>query len=123
MQDREAGALQPVHNIKPYKRVQGIHQIEHFFRVAAGLEIDKEEIKRYYEFIDQKMKDLLLIAVQTAKAHDHITIELRDVPTTKGLQESIQLMSRAYCKRAFPSHRLIGLTATKRKLVCLRLPV
>lgn len=89
MQDREAGALQPVHNVKPCKRVQGIHQIEHFFLVAAGLEIDKEDIRRYYDFIDQKMKDLLLIAAQTAKANDHITIESRDVPTTKGLQESI----------------------------------
>jgi Domain of unknown function (DUF1931) len=89
MQDREAGALQPVHNVKPYKRVQGIHQIERFFRVAAGLEIDKEDIRRYYEFVDQKVEDLLLIARQTAKANGHIVVELRDIPTTKGLQESI----------------------------------
>jgi len=61
-------------NVKPYKRVQGIHQIEHFFRVAAGLEIDKEDIKHYSDFIDQKLKDLLLIAAQTAKANDHITV-------------------------------------------------
>jgi hypothetical protein len=48
MQEREASALQPVHNVKPYKRVRGIHQIERFFRAAAGLEIDKEDIGRYY---------------------------------------------------------------------------
>src|ERR1700686_1817444 len=89
MPDREAGALQPVHNVKPYKRVEGIHQIERFFRVAAGLEIDKENIKRYYDFVDQKLADLLLIAGQNAKANDHVTVELRDVPTTKGLQERI----------------------------------
>jgi hypothetical protein len=29
------------------------------------------------------------IKSQTAKANDHIAVELRDVPTTKGLQESI----------------------------------
>jgi hypothetical protein len=46
MQDREAAALRPVHNVKPYKRVQGIQQIERFFRAAAGLVIDKEDIKR-----------------------------------------------------------------------------
>jgi hypothetical protein len=90
MQQREASALQPVHNVKPYKRVRGIHQIERFFRVAAGLEIDKEDIRRYYDFVDQKVEDLLLIARNTAKANSRVAVELRDVPTTKGLQESIQ---------------------------------
>jgi Domain of unknown function (DUF1931) len=89
MPDREAGALQSVHNVKPYERVRGIHQIERFFRVAADLEIDKEDIRRYYDVVDQKMEDLLLIARQTAKANGHITVELHDLPTTKGLQQSI----------------------------------
>src|SRR3981189_3482141 len=82
-------ALQPVPNVKPYKRVQGTHQIERFFRVAAGLEVDKEDIKRYYEFVDQKIADLLLMAQRTAKANDRIRVEPRDLPITKGLQESI----------------------------------
>jgi Domain of unknown function (DUF1931) len=89
MGDRGAGALQPVRNVKPYKRVRGIHQIERFFRVAASLEIDKEDIRRYYEFVDQRVEDLMLIERQTAKANGHIVVELRDIPTTKGLQESI----------------------------------
>jgi len=89
MQEREASALQPVHNVKPYKRVRGIHQIERFFR-AAGLEIDKEDIRRYYDFVDQKVEDLLLIARNTANANSRLAVELREVPITKGLQESIQ---------------------------------
>jgi Domain of unknown function (DUF1931) len=51
--------LQPVHNLKPYKRVQGTHQIERFFRVAAELDVDKEDIKRYYQFVDQKVADFV----------------------------------------------------------------
>jgi len=47
--------LDPVHNVKEYKRVQGIHQIEHFFRAAASLEIDKEDIRRYYDFVDRRL--------------------------------------------------------------------
>jgi hypothetical protein len=43
-----------VHNLKPYNHVQGTHQIERFFRVAAGLDVGKEDIKRYYEFGDPK---------------------------------------------------------------------
>jgi hypothetical protein len=84
-----SGSLQPVHNIKPYKRVQGTHQIEQFFRVAAGLDVDKEDIRRYYDFVDQKVADLLLMAQRTAKANDRIRVEPRDLPITKGLQESI----------------------------------
>jgi hypothetical protein len=83
------GPLQPVHNVKPYKRVQGTHQIEHFFRAAAGLDVDKEDIKRYYDFVDQKVVDLLLMAQRTAKTNDRIRVEPRDLPITKGLQESI----------------------------------
>jgi hypothetical protein len=89
MQKQGLGALQPVHNVKPYKRVQGIQQIERFFRVAAGLEVDKEDIKRYYEFVYQKIADLLLVAQRTAKANDRIRVEPQDLPITNGLQESI----------------------------------
>lgn len=49
----------------------------------------KEDIKRYYEFVDQKVADLLLVAQHTAKANDRIAVEPRDLPITKGLQESI----------------------------------
>jgi Domain of unknown function (DUF1931) len=68
LQNQERSPLQPVHNLKPYKRVQGTHQVERFFRVAAGLDVDKEDIRRYYEFVDQKVIDLLLMAQHTAKA-------------------------------------------------------
>jgi hypothetical protein len=89
MQYQSTTPYQPVHNVKPYKRVEGTHQIEHFFRAAASLNIDKDDIKRYYAFVDQKVVDLLLMAQHTAKANDRITIEPRDLPITKGLQESI----------------------------------
>jgi hypothetical protein len=89
MRKQNAGALRPVHNVKPYKRVQGIHQIDTFFRVAASLEIDKEDIRRYYEFVDRKIADLLLMAQNTAKANGHVSVELREIPVTKGLQESM----------------------------------
>jgi len=89
MANQELGSLQPVHNVKPYKHVEGTHQIEHFFRAVAGLDIDKEDIKRYYNFVEQKMRDMLLMAQRCAKANDRIRVEPRDLPITKGLQESI----------------------------------
>ena len=90
IRNQHTGALQPVHNVKPYKHVEGTQQIEHFFRVAASLDVDKEDIKRYYEFVDTKIADLLLMAQRVAKANDRVRVEPRDLPITKGLQESIQ---------------------------------
>jgi len=52
-------------------------------------DVDKEDIKRYCEFVDQRVADLLLVAQHTAKANDRIAVEPRDLPITKGLQESI----------------------------------
>ena len=89
MQSQKPSPLQPVHNLNPYKHAEGISELEHFFRAAAGLEVDKSDIKRYYNFIDQKVADLLLRAQHTAKANDRVRVELRDIPITKGLQESI----------------------------------
>jgi Domain of unknown function (DUF1931) len=89
MAARDSGPLQTVHNLKPYKRVQGTHQIERFFRVSAGLDVDKDDIRRYYDFVDQKIGDLLLIGDHKARANDRITVEPRDLPITKGLEENI----------------------------------
>jgi hypothetical protein len=89
MRNQEPSALQPVHNLKPYKHAEGLHQVEHFFRAAAELDLDKEDVKRYFEFIDRKVRDLLLMAQHTAKANDRIAVEPRDIPITKGLQENI----------------------------------
>jgi hypothetical protein len=81
--------IQIVRNLNPYKRVGGIPQIEHFFRVAAGVDIDKSDVKRYYDFIDHKVSDLLLIGEVAASANGRDIIQVWDLPITKGLQESI----------------------------------
>jgi hypothetical protein len=47
MQDREAGALEPVHNVKPYKQVQGIHQIDPQTKHPAT-----KEWKRAFQIFD-----------------------------------------------------------------------
>ena len=94
MATQNLGPMQPVHNIKPYKRVQGTHEIEHFFWAAAELEVDKEDLKRYYNFIDHKIADLLLMAQRTAMSNERMAVELRDLPLTKGLEESIRAFEK-----------------------------
>jgi hypothetical protein len=97
-------------------------------------DVDKEDIKRYYEFVDQKVADLLLVAQPTAKANDRIAVEPRDLPITKGLQESIHAFealdldsltwisdSNVFWRRPFQSRRWICLIVPRLGLVCRQL--
>jgi hypothetical protein len=65
----------------------GVAKFERFFRVAASLDIDKADLKRCQEFVDEKLYDLLLMGQATAKANHRDVLEPWDLPITKGLQE------------------------------------
>jgi hypothetical protein len=69
--------------------VMAVSRFERFFRVAAGLDVDKDDLKRHNDFIGEQLHDLLLMAQGTAKANARDIIEWRDLPLTKGLQETI----------------------------------
>ena len=67
--------------------VMGVPKFERFFRAAAGLDVDKDDLKRYSDFIHAKVSDLLLMGQVRAKADGRDIIEPWDLPITKGLQE------------------------------------
>lgn len=69
--------------------VMGVTRFERFFRTAAGLDIDKNDVKRYGDFVNNKVFDLLLMAQATAKANSRDVIAPWDLPITKGIQESV----------------------------------
>jgi hypothetical protein len=69
--------------------VMGVPKFERFFRAAAGLDVDKDDLKRYSDFIHAKISDLLLMGQVRAKADGRDIIEPWDLPITKGLQECI----------------------------------
>lgn len=69
--------------------VMAVKQFEKLFREAASLDIDKSDIKRLEDFINQRLYDLLVMGQAAAKANGRDLIEVQDVPVTKGLQESI----------------------------------
>lgn len=70
-------------------KIMGISQFERFFREAASLDVDKSDLKRLSDFINEKLYDLLLIGVSKAQANGRDIIEVHDLPITKGLQERI----------------------------------
>lgn len=66
-----------------------IARFERFFRRAAGLDIDKEDLRRYEEFVHRKIYDLLLRGEANAKANGRDVLQPSDLPITRGLQECI----------------------------------
>lgn len=69
--------------------LRGISEFERFFRAAASLDVDKDDLRRYEDFLNRKIFDLLLIGQAKARANGRDIIELHDLPVTKGLQETI----------------------------------
>jgi len=69
--------------------VMAVSRFERFFRAAAALDVDKDDLKRYSDFVTEKLYDLLVMGKATAKANGRDIIEPQDLPVTKGLQESV----------------------------------
>ena len=70
--------------------VMAVARFERFFRLAASLDVDKDDLKRYSDFVNRKLYDLLACGEATAKANGRDYILPFDVPITKGLDECIR---------------------------------
>jgi Domain of unknown function (DUF1931) len=68
-------------------KAMNVATFERFFRVAADLDVDKDDLKRYSEFIFDKTYDMLIIARDHANENGRDVIRPGDLPITKGLQE------------------------------------
>jgi len=68
--------------------VLGFVKFERLFRAAGGVEVDRDDIKRYLDFVDDALYDLLIIGQNTARASARDVIQPQDLPVTRGLQES-----------------------------------
>jgi hypothetical protein len=67
--------------------VEAVPKFERFFRVAAEVDVDKDDLRRHRDFVAHKLADLLVIGQVAAKANTRDVIEFWDLPVTKGLQE------------------------------------
>jgi hypothetical protein len=74
--------------------VMGYTKFERFFRAVGGVDVDRDDIKRYLDFVNDALYDLLLIGQATAKANVRDVILPWDLPVTKGLQESVHAFER-----------------------------
>jgi hypothetical protein len=63
--------------------VMGVAKFERFFRAAASLDVDKEDLRRHNDFVGQKEVE------SGGGLPEDDVIEVWDLPLTKGLQESM----------------------------------
>ena len=63
--------------------VMGFTKFERFLRAAGGADVDRDDIKRYLDFVNDALYDLLLIGQATAKANLRDVILPWDLPVTK----------------------------------------
>jgi hypothetical protein len=69
--------------------VIGLSRFESLFRKVASLDVDKQDIKRMNELINQKIVDLIILAEAAARSNGRDIIQYYDLPITKGIQEHI----------------------------------
>jgi hypothetical protein len=69
--------------------VMGYTKFERFFRAAGGVDVDRNDMKRYLDFVNRIIYDLLIAGQATAEANSRDIIQPADLPVTAGLQESL----------------------------------
>jgi Domain of unknown function (DUF1931) len=70
--------------------VMDVARFEKFFRVTGGLDVDKGDLKKYNDFLDRKMYDLVKSGEAHAMANGHDQMWPSDLPITPGLERDIR---------------------------------
>jgi hypothetical protein len=72
----------------------GSTKFERLFREAGQVRVDRDDVKRYLDFVNDVIYDMLLIGQATARANARDIIEPWDPPITAGLQECVHQFGR-----------------------------
>jgi hypothetical protein len=64
----------------------GVAKFERFFRTTAGLDVDKQDLNRFSDFVNHRVYDLLIRGVAAAKANGRDVIAPFDLPITRRLR-------------------------------------
>jgi hypothetical protein len=68
----------------------GIPVFERFFRSVGNITIDKNDVRRFRQFVDTQIDDIAVAARNSAKWNGRDVIVAQDLPITKGLQERMR---------------------------------
>ncbi|WP_082959129.1 DUF1931 family protein [Mycobacterium sp. 852002-51613_SCH5001154] len=68
----------------------GIPVFERFFRSVASIKIDRNDVRRFREFVDEQIEDIAIAGRNSAKWNGRDVIVAQDLPITKGVQERMR---------------------------------
>ena len=68
----------------------GIPVFERFFRSVAGIKVDKNDVRRFHEFVDEQIDGIAIAGRDTAKWNGRDVIVPQDLPITRGVQERMR---------------------------------
>jgi hypothetical protein len=68
----------------------GIPLFERFFRSVGGVDIDKDDIRRFRELVDEQIDAIAIAGRNSAKWNGRDVIAPQDLPITRGLQERMR---------------------------------
>jgi len=70
--------------------VAGISKFESLFRKEGSLDIDKNDVRRIYDFTNKVIYRLLLTGMKNASINGRDIVWITDLPITEGLKDSIR---------------------------------
>jgi hypothetical protein len=68
----------------------GIPVFQRFFRSVASIKIDKNDVRRFREFIDEEIDDIAISGRNSATWNRRDVVVAQDLPITKGVQERMR---------------------------------
>lgn len=68
----------------------GISLFERFFHSVARIKVDKNDVRRYREFVDEQIDGIAIAGRDTAKWNRRDVIVPQDLPITRGVQERMR---------------------------------
>ena len=72
----------------------GIPELKRFFRAAGSVDVDKADVRRFREFVDERVEDLAVAGRDAARWNGRDVIAPQDLPITAGLQEQIRAFGK-----------------------------
>jgi hypothetical protein len=76
--------------VKGMTHPSGIPVFERFFRSVASIKIDKNDVRRFREFVDEQIDDIAIAGRNSARWNGRDVIVAQDLPVTKGVQERMR---------------------------------
>jgi uncharacterized protein DUF1931 len=71
-------------------QLSGIPLFVRFFRSVASIDIDKSDLRRFREFVDEQIDSLAIAGRNSAKWNGRDVISPQDLPITSGIQERMR---------------------------------